>query len=103
MEHKDEETCDHVSRLDDNEMNGCANAVVSGAQLMVRMAGGTPADWAAVLALAALAARKSLTSLPRKSKESIEHVDATVARAEFVVEAKTGEQPTNSVGSMEKN
>lgn len=103
MEHKDEEACDHVSHLDDNEMNGCANAVVSGAQLMVRMAGGTPADWAAVLAIAALAARKSLTTLPRLSRESEEHVDATVARVEFVIESKLGEQPTNATGSTEKN
>jgi hypothetical protein len=112
MEHnKDEEACDHMSHMDNEELDSMAKSICQSGKVMTQMVHGTPADWAAILALAALAARHSAQLQENKTPaEVLAFIDGHVERSrpaiELALTAMLMERDTKqtlSPGSTEKN
>jgi hypothetical protein len=103
MEHKDDGACDHMSHLSEDELDSMAKSLCQATKVMTQMAHGTPADWATILALAAIAARHSAQLQENKTPtEVLAFIDGHVERSRPVMESILA-SITLSPGSTEKN
>ncbi len=91
MEHK-EEPCDHMSHCDADELDGLARSLCGAAKMLVQTIGGTPADWATALAMAALAARMSAQLQENRTPtEVLAFIDENVERSKPTLELALAE------------